>query len=1086
MGVGKKQTVGYRYHAGMHMVLCHGPIDKLTRIRVDERIAWEGESTGGAINIDADSLFGGDSREGGVKGQVDFETGHAAQTPNSYLVSKLGALVPAFRGVAALILRQVYLGMNPYLKKWDARCQRIDVRQDGIAQWYPGKAKVPIRATEYSDTVTIPASLNLSWSGDQWDGSHPSGLQTTSAAQPPNSLMINTPFYLSFYNGGVTTGILVVEWAWGFVNAQFQGYVEMEFQVVAGTTHHLDGEVWVISAGATIIDQSITKIGVTPTNGFGIFSVVIKAYVHIGDFIGCGARARRDNNDFVNFDINAWIMYITMPQVYPWLVNTYDMNPAHIIRECLTDPLWGMGYLDADIDDVSFMAAADTLHAEEYGISLLWDTETSIEEFIKTIVKHIDASVYVDRKTGKFELKLIRNDYNPASLLVLNESNVEKITDFKRPSLGELTNSVTVTYWNNETGEDATLTVQDIALSQQQQSTVGTSVKYEGITNPYIASRVAQRDLKTLSTPLASCTIYANRDAAGLNVSDVFKLTWPNYDLANMVMRVTGIAYGDGRSHRVRIQCVEDVFAMPDSAVIVPPPTEWQDTGQAPVPITKYVVFEVPYFEMVQQQGQQAVDALLAGNPDMGFVGAGAARPQGGALSARIFTDMGNGYDDAANLDFSPCAVLDENIDQMATTFAIRDAQDIDSITLGTWFQIGTELMSVEAITESSITVKRGVLDTVPVPHSDGDSLIFWDVYGEADPTEYVASEQIDIKLLTVTGSGMLGLADAPQDTVTLDSRAIRPYPPGNMKINDEYFPEEAELRPITEDIEVTYASRNRLQQTGGNLVGFTDGNVTPEDDTEYSIRLLLLPSLAEIYAADNIAGLSHAFVPDYGGSVRLELWATRDGYASYQKQVCDFFLDDSPPPAAQALQWVTSGSAPNATLSNSNRTFTSGIGATAVWHKAKGHVARVANTGSYYFEIVVDQIMVTPSIAIGVAVANTATTSAQGGTDNAGDGGRYQYFQDGRSRANGSYNTYGASFTQGDVIGVSMQVVSGNTKIRFYKNGVDQGEAFSISGAAGNWEPHICVYTNTSSYKGVLTFPSLLAYLPGGFVPWN
>ncbi len=51
-----------------------------------------------------------------------------------------------------------------------------------------------------------------------------------------------------------------------------------------------------------------------------------------------------------------------------------DMNPAHIIRECLTEP-WGLGYTDSDIDDDAFMSAADALYNEGMGISLLWDRE---------------------------------------------------------------------------------------------------------------------------------------------------------------------------------------------------------------------------------------------------------------------------------------------------------------------------------------------------------------------------------------------------------------------------------------------------------------------------------------------------------------------------------------------------------------------------------------------------------------------------------------------------------------------------------------------------------------------------------------
>ena len=77
----------------------------------------------------------------------------------------------------------------------------------------------------------------------------------------------------------------------------------------------------------------------------------------------------------------------------------------HIIRECLTDTTWGMGYAESDIDEPSFILAADTLYDEGIGISLLWDRESEIEEFIEQIKKHINATLNMDRSTGKFKTK---------------------------------------------------------------------------------------------------------------------------------------------------------------------------------------------------------------------------------------------------------------------------------------------------------------------------------------------------------------------------------------------------------------------------------------------------------------------------------------------------------------------------------------------------------------------------------------------------------------------------------------------------------------------------------------------------------
>jgi hypothetical protein len=129
----------------------------------------------------------------------------------------------------------------------------------------------------------------------------------------------------------------------------------------------------------------------------------------------------------------------------------YDMNPAHIIRECLVDKEWGMGYTDGDIDDVAFTTAADTLYAEQMGISILWQRENTIEAFVQDIVRHIDAALYVDRRTGKFVLKLIRSEATPT--LTLGPNNIERVENYKRPAFGDLVNSVTVIYDDCDDGK---------------------------------------------------------------------------------------------------------------------------------------------------------------------------------------------------------------------------------------------------------------------------------------------------------------------------------------------------------------------------------------------------------------------------------------------------------------------------------------------------------------------------------------------------------------------------------------------------------------------------------------------------------
>lgn len=816
-GSSKSQTVGYKYYVGVHMILSHGPIDRLLRVQVDERTAWQGNQSGSAqISINSPELFGGESREGGIQGTMDFEVGSLTQGKNSYLLSKLGSLIPAFRGVTGVVLRQMYMGLNPYLKTWSFRISRVHTRQKGIAQWYDAKAEI-IANNDVSQQLgpttagwrykQVPLGDSADYSSPSYDDSSWSIGQMPFASAPgqPYAAANGFPAIMNTY-WPLNTGM----------------WIRKKFTVTTNSILSMEifidniADVWV--NGVKLVngaDTTQSKVS------FQIPSNVLQVGENIIVMKGTD-DAQTGGGDYTYAAFK--LVQTGLPQ--------YDMNPAHIIRECLTDPDWGMGYQDADIDDTSFMAAADTLYDEGMGMSLMWDTQTSIEEFIKLIVKHIDAALYVDRQSGKFVLKLIRADFDVNTLIVLDESNIDKIADFSRPSFGELTNSVTVTYWNAETGADSTITVQDIALQQMQGASIGTSISYPGFTNSAIATRVAQRDLRTLSTPLISCTIYANRDAANLNIGKCFRFTWPDYDVDDVVMRVTGIAYGDGKTNRIRLQCVQDIFSLPDVAFVQPSPPAWEDPSVPPTPVIVRKVFEIPYLELVQTVGQQDIDTTLAATPEVGYIGAAAGRPSG-AISSRMFSSFGGAYTEVGNLDFSPYAVLTADLDEMTTTFAIQDGEDLDQVQLNTWLELDSEIMAVTAISNTSIAVKRGCLDTSPKKHLAGAYLIFWDNYAQGDNTELVSSDVASVKICPVTGAGQLALESATADSVTIVGRAARPYPPANVKINNSYFPKYTNGAALS----ATWVHRDRKQQTA-SLVGFTEGSIGPESGTTYTMEL--------------------------------------------------------------------------------------------------------------------------------------------------------------------------------------------------------------------------------------------------------
>jgi len=911
-GSSKEVTVGYKYYVGMHMALCHGPVDKLVRIRVGGKKAWVGENSGGALTIDKPGLFGGENREGGVTGRVDIEMGGPTQAQNSYLAAKLGAdLLPAFRGVCCAVLRQVYIGLNPYLKDWGWLLQRIRVRSDGTAQWYNEKSAINYYRVDdsyppISEESVVPFS---DWSLVVPEGSQPGvwlalgnsithnlskqgvgSAKATSVGSFSGAVSrIEFNFMLESAVAGKDSAVMNFLNSSGSAIYQFRPWSALHGDLpyfggaALSDTPLIPGRQYsasIVQKEDYTIEFSLLYVGVVGTVTIAGSLSIINGYQIENSYASINPPLVVTKYGEIVFRQSFFDPGLDVEGYFR------DMNPAHIVRECLTDTNWGMGYPESDMGE-SFVLAASTLFAEKMGISILWSQQTSIEDFVEEIIRHIDATLYVDRATGKFELKLIRDDYDESSLFVLDQSNISRVEGYSKQTLAELVNEITVTYNSNETGQVETVTLQNLAMIQQQGAIIAATVEYMGFANQAIAARAAARDLKAMSTPLVTATIYAQRDAAALNIGSVFRWNWTETDedgngiATSYIMRVTEIAFGDGVDNTVRIQCAQDVFSLPDIVYVEAEPTEWTNPSVAPLPATPRLVMETPYYEIVRQLGEVDTAAKLSGLPELGYLMVAAGRPAA-EINAELQVDSGAGYSEGGTLDFCPCAALDGAIGHLDTTATLRDGVDLDEFADGSLAQIDDEIVVIESIVDGVATIRRGCLDTVPTAHADGTAVVIWDGYAASDDVEYVASDEVDVKILTASGQGPLAIADAPVDSVVMDQRAVRPYPPADVKIGGVYFPGTVVADDLV-GIVATWVHRDRIQQTGGSVLGWTDGSVGPEAGVTYSARLVRADTEAELDASTGITGNTVAFTPSYRGEVRLEVWSVRDALESFQ-----------------------------------------------------------------------------------------------------------------------------------------------------------------------------------------------------------
>jgi len=569
-----------------------------------------------------------------------------------------------------------------------------------------------------------------------------------------------------------------------------------------------------------------------------------------------------------------------------------DANPAHIIYECLNNATWGLGYAASEIDASSFQTAANTLASEQYGLSLLWDREQPLEEFIAEILRHIDGTLYVHPRTGKFVFKLARADYNGASLLALDASNILELESFSRPSESELVNQITVRYRDRSTDKDAAITVHDLAALELAGGVVSSAtVDYPGISNGSLASRVALGDLKQLSVPLAKATLIANRQASNLNIGDVFKFTWPELGVAQLVMRVVRVSYGTLTDGRVRIECVEDIFGLPSASYVSPTPTSWVSPLTSPAQVPYRRLGEAPWWTVVKRVVGESATAQNELDPQGGLLVACASRPSGDSLNVKLLTRQGSAaFAEVDTMGFTPNATVTNAIDEQTTVLAIGNGQDLDVVKLDTYAYLDTEIVAVKAINlvAGTVTVERGVLDTVPVPHLASARIWFADTLEALITEQYLSGESLQVKMLPATGLGRLAESAATADSYSFAGRMIRPYPPGNVRVNNVMWP-----TAILGQMALTWAHRDRMQQSV-YLVTQAEGNIGPEAGVTYTVRfynennalqktLTGLTTTAWTYLTADEA--TDSGLGRINGKFKVEIESVRAGYTSWQKQ---------------------------------------------------------------------------------------------------------------------------------------------------------------------------------------------------------
>ena len=567
--------------------------------------------------------------------------------------------------------------------------------------------------------------------------------------------------------------------------------------------------------------------------------------------------------------------------------NIHAMNAAHILFECATNRDWGRGLSWNEIDIESFKKSADTLFNEKFGLCFRYNRQDQLQTFIQQVLDHIGAAQYADLSTGKLKLKLIRNDYDPNQLpLFTYDNGILSVQDDDSASSDASYNEIVVTYHNPVTHEDSVVRAQNLA-SIQQVGLISNSVEYKAVPTQELAARLAERDLEMNAVGITRLIIKFDRRGGILEPASCFRVSLPDRDIENMILRVGKIEeQSDGA---LLITGVQDVFSLSETSYSSNTQTNeiiiQDDTIKT---VNNVTLIELPYTLLVSRLSAADLDYL---KPSSCYLGIMATAPTAMSINYLLQSQVTGGDPINENqCDWTPSATLMNNIDKLTKTFEIKIETDYQ-ISIGEGIIIDDEFMRIDEfdIETNTLTVGRGCVDSIPTIHNTGATIHFYMSVLETDHIEYISGETVRVKLLTQTNSGRLHEDIAPVEKITMSHRQIRPYLPGNIKINDILYPDMIEQ---SDSYVVTFAHRDRILQAD-RLIDCLSDNIGPEIGTEYIVEISDYYSNEVIWSfntTDSLIVLPYVTNQDYIYDDRhiLTLYSKRDGYESLYKYTAE------------------------------------------------------------------------------------------------------------------------------------------------------------------------------------------------------
>lgn len=603
---------------------------------------------------------------------------------------------------------------------------------------------------------------------------------------------------------------------------------------------------------------------------------------------------------------------------YAVMPNGFDSNPMEILYSAFTEEF---GMLGADVNDIdmpSWQAAAQTLYNEKMGMSILVQTSVTGKDIADEALRVADGILYQNPDTGKIVCKLIRDDYDVATLITLDQSTVMELSDFSKTTWDQAFNQCRVTFTNRaDDYANGVATQQDFALLNFQERVRNTDISVPGCYDPTEATALAARQLSLMSVPLFQIEIRCKRQAAVLNPGDVFVFNWTPYGLSNMVMRVQKIDKGTLQDGTVTINAIQDRFASSLALFAPPEPTGWTPVDTSAQPVATRLFFEAPkWFQQFLASNLtdgQAAWYVGAKPPGQASVGMDVQTSATGTWNDTVDSQLQRVYDGTFAVQTAFTKTDGQANGLSATGFTvelvdrpsefINQAGTFDST--GQWLiLVDGEFMQPATMTDNGdgtytfTNVYRALLDSDFADHAVGAvGYLIKQSDGLLDPiTSDTAT--LHARILDITPTSTLDPTQALVDNVAGNMRARRASPPDYVQINGSRTP-----APAYTNQAITLSWRERNRNTVA-LQPYSAASEAQEAGVDYAWRIRVNGGAwtGFTYATGTTTTIA-APGASYAGNVDIQVFSRLNGNLSWTGDTCSIAL------SVETFNLLTAGS---------------------------------------------------------------------------------------------------------------------------------------------------------------------------------